>query len=452
MSFVRKIKTKSGTYLAEVESYREDGKVKQRFIRYLGRDVNNVPARKVLTSDIQVKNVKRSIDVLAIHEMSKQLELNTIENQLIMALVYSQILDNNSINKLQKWLEVTEIPDILNLEKFSTQKLYETISKTSELDFESIETMLFHKFSKFEQTKDAAVIDITDIYFEGNNIDGKRRKGKENKVRKLVQIGLAVSLKYGFPILHKTYHGNLSDSDIFKDMALVLREKGITSLVMDRGMMSMPNLEIILKLDLKTIAGLKNGTTKTRKIVESIKKDDIYSLKNRVKLKNTSVYIQSFKFMNGTLIACYNPQLEWIKREAAYEREDESEKPKYMGYSLIYHNTTFDDKEVVTKYYEKDVVERAFKQMKGILHLRPVRVWLKDHIESHVKICYLAYAILSYMNYKLSPEFGILTTLEELKYGYKVKLYDQINNHEWDLIVPLKPKQKKMLKLLECSV
>lgn len=34
MSFIRKIKKPSGTYLAEVESYREDGKVKQRVIKY----------------------------------------------------------------------------------------------------------------------------------------------------------------------------------------------------------------------------------------------------------------------------------------------------------------------------------------------------------------------------------------------------------------------------------
>ncbi|MEM4083949.1 MAG: hypothetical protein QW752_02750 [Thermoplasmata archaeon] len=38
------------------------------------------------------------------------------------------------------------------------------------------------------------------------------------------------------------------------------------------------------------------------------------------------------------------------------------------------------------KYYDKDSVERAFKQMKGVLDLRPVRVWLKSHIEGHVKI------------------------------------------------------------------
>ncbi|MEM3191612.1 MAG: hypothetical protein QW292_05855 [Candidatus Parvarchaeota archaeon] len=38
------------------------------------------------------------------------------------------------------------------------------------------------------------------------------------------------------------------------------------------------------------------------------------------------------------------------------------------------------------KYYDKDSVERAFKQMKGLLDHRPVRVWLKSHIEGHVKI------------------------------------------------------------------
>ncbi|MEK6893425.1 MAG: hypothetical protein AABX07_04435 [Nanoarchaeota archaeon] len=35
-----------------------------------------------------------------------------------------------------------------------------------------------------------------------------------------------------------------------------------------------------------------------------------------------------------------------------------------------------------------------------------------------------------------------------MKYGYKVKLFDKENNFEWDLIVPLKPKQKDILSAL----
>ena len=43
MAFIRKIKKKSGTYLAEIENYREDGKVKQRVIKYLGVDIGGFP-------------------------------------------------------------------------------------------------------------------------------------------------------------------------------------------------------------------------------------------------------------------------------------------------------------------------------------------------------------------------------------------------------------------------
>lgn len=35
--FIRKVKTKSGTYLAEVCNGRVVGKVRQEFIRYIGR-------------------------------------------------------------------------------------------------------------------------------------------------------------------------------------------------------------------------------------------------------------------------------------------------------------------------------------------------------------------------------------------------------------------------------
>ena len=90
------------------------------------------------------------------------------------------------------------------------------------------------------------------------------------------------------------------------------------------------------------------------------------------------------------------------------------------------------------------MVERAFKQLKGILSLRPIRVWLSNHVTGHIKICYLAYAILSLMNYKLKKlMFLQLEALESLRYGYKVTLKDSTSNHEWSVHVPLEPKQKK---------
>ena len=75
--------------------------------------------------------------------------------------------------------------------------------------------------------------------------------------------------------------------------------------------------------------------------------------------------------------------MESLKKDHYYEHSSNEDIAKYLGYSLIFHNTYLGVEDVVRKYYDKYSVEKAFKQMKGVLDLRPVRVWLKSHIEGH---------------------------------------------------------------------
>ena len=120
-----------------------------------------------------------------------------------------------------------------------------------------------------------------------------------------------------------------------------------------------------------------------------------------------------------------------------------------MGFSLIFHNTVFDDVWVVEKYFEKDVVERAFKLLKGVLALRPVRVWLRGHVEAHVKVCYVAYAILMLLAFKISKlSISAVEALDLLRTGYRVKLVDKKNSFEWDTIIELKSDQEKIRNLV----
>ena len=95
------------------------------------------------------------------------------------------------------------------------------------------------------------------------------------------------------------------------------------------------------------------------------------------------------------------------------------------------------------------MVERAFRHIKGVLNLRPIRVWLNNHIEGHIKICYLAYAILSLMNFKLKKlKISAVEALNSLKHGYKVDLKDNSSGFEWSIHVPLEPRQKRVLEKL----
>jgi hypothetical protein len=448
MVFIRKIKKKSGTYLAEVEGYRSNGKVRQRVIRYLGKEVNGKAVKRVATNDIQALSVKQSLDVLAIDKIAEELKLKEITYKPSLSLAYSHLLEKRSINKLEDWMRYTEIPDVLGIKVPSVKELYESLADINEDDFGIINEKMFLVFSSYENIKESAIIDVTDTYFSGTNVNIKKRKGKDCQVSKLIQIGLAVSFNNGFPIFQKQYHGNLSGINIFKDMSIELKNKGISSIIMDRGMLSKENIEVALGLKFKIIAGMRKTSSLVREFISPINRDELYTKKYLVKLKSTEVFIKTYDYMKGKLIVVYNPSLEVMKKSLNFNKDLDSELD--IGYSLIYHNTKYSSEEVVKNYYDKEMIERAFKHIKGILNLRPIRVWLTNHIGGHIKICYLAYAILSLLNFKLKKlEISAIDALNSLKHGYKINLKDTQSGFEWSIYVPLEPKQKKILKELD---
>jgi len=248
MAFIRKKKVGKNIYLVKVESYRKDGKIKQRVIQYLGKEIDGKPVKKVYADKIEVQSIKQSLDVLAVNKTAEELNIKSLENPYVLSLIYSQLLESKSINKLETWMKFTEIPHLLGFDKVSVKKLYESLSDVNDEDFEKVNNKMFSIFNKYENISDAAIIDVTDTYFAGSNINIKKRKGKDDKVSKLTQIGLAVSFNNGFPIFHKQYHGNLSGMDIFKDLSLELKNKKISSMIMDRGMLSKENIELALQL------------------------------------------------------------------------------------------------------------------------------------------------------------------------------------------------------------
>ena len=112
------------------------------------------------------------------------------------------------------------------------------------------------------------IIDVTDTYFEGKSIEGEYRRGKHEKVKKLVQIALAVTENRGFPLFHRTYGGNISGRRIFTEMIVMLRERGYSSIVMDRGFYSRKNIEDALVLKMNVICGvIKDRETRKRNFI-----------------------------------------------------------------------------------------------------------------------------------------------------------------------------------------
>ena len=458
MSFIRKIKKKDAIYLAEVENFRQDGKVKQRVIRYVGKEINGAPVKRIESGNIEITSVKKHLDYQVLHSIAIKLGIDKLlgaDAKYILLLVYTQLITRKSLYALPDYVEETTLKELLQINNLVDKQLYEALDRLEALDFAVIEDQVFAMLSKERKERKAMVLDVTDTYFNGVNADWKARKGKDGKYDKLLQIALAVTKEEGFPILHKLYEGNIGNSKIFKDMLADIRLKKFDVIILDRGMISMEAIADMTNISQMVITGLRLTNSIKADYINKIDREQIFQPSHRVKLKETEVYVEDFDFMNGKLLAIYNPHLEADKRQHAM-RDPETYKPeeaKYMGYSLIYHTTSLTNEEAVRTYFERDIVEKAYRELKSTVNINPVRKYRIDHIRAHIKICYLAYAILSYIQYKVKPK-GISATyaLGQLQSVHKVTLESEKDKLKWDKVVTLKNEQKTLLELNCCSV
>src|SRR5437867_13425332 len=75
MSFIRRIKRKSGVYLAEVENKWVKGKVVQRHLRYVGREADGKTLLAASISEVDVEEVKLYDPLLVLHLLAKEFGL-----------------------------------------------------------------------------------------------------------------------------------------------------------------------------------------------------------------------------------------------------------------------------------------------------------------------------------------------------------------------------------------
>jgi transposase len=457
MAFIRKIRKGDSIYLAKVESYREDGKVKQRVLEYVGKEVNGIAVQKVDINKVEVINVKHYADVSVLHQLCIQLNLNYLlgkHHKSIIALLIAHLICKGSILKIAEWIEHSAIKEILGINELSIEMLYNSLDYLDSCDFEKIEQALFEHWIKIAPSDNTAyVLDVTDTYYNGSSDKSALRKGKDGKVSKLIQIGLAVSFENGFPILHKCFNGNISNIKILEDVMQTIANRGLKTIVLDRGFYSEANVTDMNQLKMTMIVGVKQSIGIKKNILSKINREHIYIKKNLIQLKNTIVYAVQQDFLFGKLIIIYNPKYEVMKKDKMLSDDATDTDVKYVGYSLIFHNTKLSIDKVVTKYFDKDIVERSFRTMKGEVQLHPIRLWLPNRVNAHVKICYLSMCLLSLMQFKCTKlKLSASNILNELKTIYKVEMKHSATKAKLSKIVTQSNQQKNILKKLKCSV
>ncbi len=471
MSFIKKIKRNGKIYLAEVESVRVGGKVVHKYLRYLGKESDGKTILTTSISNAEIESVKLSGPLMVLHSIAESIGLPGILGEYskeILSLVYAHCLDYESLNHMKKWFARTDLNLILGLEALTEKRLVNALDAMESEHFITNQVKIFDKVKSVLKIKTKGVVyDVTNTYFHGKKCSkAKYGHDKENrKGHKLVQIGLAVTQEKGIPIFHKTFPGNIHDARTFSDISNDLEGFGIKSglAVIDRGITSAENTAFLSKNHWKILCGMKLDNNIKKTLGDEFKSQDLCVTKNRLRMGKTIFYFKEQTYthggIKGRLIIIYNsrkaievaefrldeitaaqvrllnkkaikPELEkYFTKNGKINEAKISEDKKFDGVSFLFTTTNLNATEAIETYFDKDVVEKCFQSLKGVVSLRPVRHWLYNRVEAHVFICYLSCLLLSILKEKVRPMgLSFQVALNELDGLYRVYLKDPKKN------------------------
>lgn len=493
MSFIRKIKRGAYTYLAEVENRWVKGKVVQKHIRYVGKELSGKPILSGSVANAEVTKVTIWAPLLVLHTLAKQIRLPEIlgeHGQYLLSMAYAHCLDPKSVNKMEDWYQRTDLYRMLSISDVSEKKLYAALDSVNDASSETIQKNIFRSVSEvYSLNSDAYFFDVTNVYFYGTHCSiAKKGHNKEGGHKPQIQIGLAVTGEEGIPLFHKTFEGNIHDTRIGQDAMTSFHNLNIKDafLIWDRGVSSEVNIVDAKKAGFDVICGLAIRQDLKITVDQCIAKKDLLQLKNRIRLQNAVLYCIKQKYsygkIRGHIVLCFNDETARVNREkridavhkakellargkpvpegvkkyfknGAIDEETLSKAQRYDGYMVLFSTKDLSVEDIVKPYFGKDRVEKAFRSLKSVLGLRPIKHWLAERVKAHVFICHLSYLLHTLLDYKLRRKrISSVDALDQLSSAFKVYLRDSKTNNQFEKTVVLSKNQEAILKAVDKKI
>ncbi len=378
---------------------------------------------------------------------------------MVKVMVLNRACDPHSKLGVMRWLSTVHIPG-LKPEEVDYQHLLRAMDYLIEAK-EPIEKELFNQLlTIFSPKVDLVFYDLTSSYFEGEGPDlasfGYSRDQRPD--RKQIVLALVVT-REGLPITHEVLPGNTPDVTTLKATIEKLSKKfkiEKTIFVCDRGLISEGNLEKLDEFCFPYIIALKpRGNNEARGLYQK----NLSGFHEEATL--TGLRIKEKRQNGFRYILCHNPEVagkKKTKREQYYQKiraeaqklEKQLQKgrikdldlhhrlseiiekyhmsryldPKIEDGKLILYihpevweeetfldgkfflKTNIDEKElptpeVVRSYKQLQQVERAFRELKDFLKIRPIFHYSDSRVKAHIFVCVLAYLLEQLINLQL---------------------------------------------------
>ena len=423
----------------------------------------------------------------------------------ILSLAYYLVLESqNPMYRFSRWSRSHEHPHGKDIPSQRSSELFGRISEAAKMAF-------FQRQSKRRLEKEYLAYDTTSISSYSQSLKQvKYGKNKEHDPLPQINLALLFGEKSGLPVYFRKLPGNITDvktiQHLIKDMDFLEIEK--LNLVMDRGFYSEQNINALYRHHHKFLIAGKTSLKFIQQKLDEIRKG--FSSRTHYNSK-TNLYIQTFmmdwaysetKPRSGEVIKenrriyahyYYNAQhaadeknrlnvlldtLECELLEDRHNPENEKLYSKYYtlittpvrgtkiapkqdaidkaekdcGYFVLLSNDIKDPVEALEIYRGKDLIEKAFGNLKERLNMRRESVTSEENLEGKLFVQFIALIYMSYIK-KAMDDGGLFKnyTMQELIDEFDViERFQQPGKHPH--LGEITEKQKKLYATMNIAV
>lgn len=374
-------------------------------------------------------------------------------SQILSVAYYLILEENNSLSRFPHWQKLHIHPYGQDIPSQRSSELFQSIDEEGRMSF-------FKKQGKRRIEREYWAFDTTSIS-SYSDVLSQVRKGKNKEHDRLPQINLALVFgeQSGLPFYYRKLPGNITDVTTVKQLVREFDVLGCekVKVVLDRGFYSRTNINALFQNHQKFIIGVRLGLQYVESVLgeerENLKlwsnlhtqfgtygicrtiewdyeqerpyKGDILREKRRAYLLlyyNPEKAAKDQADMNEYLTSLYNDLekderrdycrkdynkffevTETPKRGRKIKPKEEAmlEAAKNYGYFALLSNEVKDPGEALSLYRSKDIIEKAFGDLKERLNFRRMQVSSELSLNGKLFVEFVALIYLSYVKKKM---------------------------------------------------
>jgi len=462
------------TYLQIVQTRRIGNKVRQKVIANLGRleELQEGSLDRLIegltryslhqwvklnAGQLAAKRARQWGPAIIFGHLWQELGLEEIINKVTghhqtdytlaaFTMVLNRLCDPRSKRGVDKWVDQVYSPGLENLRLHHYYRALDYLAEHKD----EIEEELFAQIRNlFDLKLDLVFWDTTTTYFEGRGSAMSEKGYSKDKRPDCQQLVIGVLMTQdGFTVAHQVFPGNMADIDTFRHCMKDVTNRfliGRVILVADRGMVSRKLLGEIQEAGLSYIVGIRMRKAKAmaevlsrpgryQQVAENLKVKEVLYQKERYIICHNPLEAKKDQLCREEMLTSLARKLKGgpkklvgnrgfrrflkIQNKAiTIDQELVSQEARFDGKYVLKTNTTLTPSEVASSYKSLWQVERAFRELKSNLELRPVYHWNDRRVEGHIMVCFLALVLESALCRRLKEAgsaFSYLDLMDDL--------------------------------------